>query len=288
MRPARFSSAVAALAFGAGAADPQAFADEVADGDSTEGRAARDGHGADRWLRTAAETEQATNDSGQGEARRFPVATALAASLTASQDTCMGSRSFGVQAVNFGFSIATTWPDRQCRRVRNARALEDLGYRRAAIALLCQDEDVRDAMERAGTPCPNLELMTFDAAPPIAPAPEVEAEPPLITFQDVLFDFDRSNLRPEADAILEPVLDLLQDDPTLSVDIEGHADWMGSDAYNIRLSQRRAEAVVEWLAARGIARERLHAVGRGEREPIATNETSAGRQLNRRVEVQRR
>jgi outer membrane protein OmpA-like peptidoglycan-associated protein len=63
---------------------------------------------------------------------------------------------------------------------------------------------------------------------------------------------------------------------------------MGSDEYNIRLSQRRAQAVVDWLVARGIARERLNAVGKGEREPIASNETAEGRQLNRRVEVRRR
>jgi outer membrane protein OmpA-like peptidoglycan-associated protein len=81
---------------------------------------------------------------------------------------------------------------------------------------------------------------------------------------------------------------MLQRDPSLSVDIEGHADWMGSDEYNIRLSQRRAQAVVDWLVAHGIARERLNAVGKGEREPIASNETAEGRQLNRRVEVHRR
>lgn len=286
MRPARFSSAVAALAIGAGAADPLAFADEVGKADGAEARGAD--HSTDRWLEADGESEQAASDGSQAEVVRFPVATAVAASLSASQETCMASRAFGVQAISFGFSFATTWPDRQCRRIRNARALENLGYRRAALALLCQDEEVHDAMERAGTPCPGLELMTFEPAPQIAPAPEPEAEPPLITFQDVLFDFDRSNLRPEADAILAPVLAMLQADPTLSVDIEGHADWMGSDAYNIRLSQRRAQAVVDWLVARGIARERLHAIGKGEREPIASNDTTEGRQLNRRVEVQRR
>jgi OOP family OmpA-OmpF porin len=141
---------------------------------------------------------------------------------------------------------------------------------------------VFDAMERAATPCPGLELVTFEA--PREPA----AEPPLITFDDVLFDFDRATLRPEADAILAPALEMLEADPAMAIEIEGHTDWIGSDGYNDGLSQRRAKAVVEWLVARGIERERISAVGRGEGEPVATNATAAGRQLNRRVEVRRR
>jgi outer membrane protein OmpA-like peptidoglycan-associated protein len=323
MRPATFS-AFAALAVGAGAAASQALAEESAEGaGDREGAGVRTkAPTAHTWLRShaaeaygpsteqpaaeqtappanendaggallttddLADTPQASS-SGESRALRVPVATALAASLTASQETCMGSRSFGVQAIGFGLSVATTWPDRQCRRIRNARALEDFGYRSAALALLCQDEEVYDAMQRAGTPCPGSQLVNFPLPPQQAPEPE-PAEPPLMRFQDVLFDFDKSNLRPEADAILAPVLEMLQRDPSLKVDIEGHADWMGSDDYNIRLSQRRAQAVVEWLVARGIARERLNAVGKGEREPIASNETTEGRQLNRRVEVRRR
>lgn len=289
MRPDRFSSAVAALAFAASATDaPDAFADDYPepDGDAHDARA-NEGHRSDRWLKASGgDTGGAESSNAGGDVVEFPVATAFAASLTASQETCMGSRSFGVQAIGFGLSLATTWPDRQCRRIRNARALEDFGFRRAAIALLCQDDEVRDAMDRAGTPCPGLQLLTFPQPSP--PHFEPVAEPPLMRFQDVLFDFDRANLRPEAGAILAPVLDMLQRDPTLSVDIEGHADWMGSDAYNIGLSQARAQAVVNWLVARGIARERLNAVGKGEREPIASNETAEGRQLNRRVEVHRR
>lgn len=285
----RISSAVAALAFSASATDaPLAFADEYPepDGDAHDARR-NETHRADRWLKASdanAERAESAETNQGGDIVRFPVATAFAAALTASEETCMGSRSFGVQAIGFGFSFATTWPDRQCRRIRNARALEDLGFRAAAVELLCQDDEVREAMDRAGTPC-GLQLLSF---PPPAPPPEPLAEPPLMRFQDVLFDFDRSNLRPEADAILQPVLQMLQRDPTLNVDIEGHADWMGSDAYNIGLSQARAEAVANWLVARGIARERLHPVGKGEREPIASNESAEGRRLNRRVEVHRR
>ena len=321
MRPATFS-AFAALAVGAGAAASHAHAEESPETASGRKNPSLRNNAATphAWLRSPAaeayepsaqlsaeqptpaanensggallttndlsDAPQASAGADQNRAIRVPVATAFAASLTASQETCMGSRSFGVQAIGFGLSVATTWPDRQCRRIRNARALEEFGYRSAALALLCQDEDVFDAMQRAGTPCPGSQLLNF---PLPAPTPEPEpVEPPLMRLQNVLFDFDRSNLRPEADAILAPVLEMLQRDPSLNVDIEGHADWMGSDAYNIRLSQRRAQAVIEWLVARGIDRERLNAVGKGEGEPIASNETAEGRQLNRRVEVRRR
>jgi len=146
------------------------------------------------------------------------------------------------------------------------------------------DKEVRQAMERAGTPC--FQRARLAQSPPPPPA-EPAAQPPPIATYAVLFDFDKYNLRPEADEILAPLLATLQADPNLNVDIEGHTDWVGADAYNFRLSQRRAQAVVNWLVAHGISHERMRAVGKGEREPIATNETRAGRQLNRRTEVRR-
>lgn len=282
MRPARFSSAVAAIAFGAGSAPPHALAGESAETDEPGDTRANEGQRDESWLRSSRSNAAPSSERG-GEVLEFPVATAFAASLSASQDTCMGSRSFGLQTIGFGVSVATTWPDRQCRRWRNARALDGLGYRRAALALLCQDEEVERAMERVGQPCPGPQMTNYQAPQVDEPEP-----PPLISFDDVLFDFDRSTLRPEANVILEPLLAMMQADAAMSIDIEGHTDWVGSDAYNQGLSQRRAQAVVEWLVAHGIARERIGAVGRGEAEPVASNETAAGRQLNRRVEIRRR
>lgn len=218
------------------------------------------------------------------QAWRAAAATAFAAPLTASQDTCMRSRSLGLQAIGFGFSIATTSEDVGCRRRHNARALDALGYHDAALQLLCFDKEVRLAMEQAGTPC--VQRARVAQSPSPAPA-EPAIEPPPIATYAVLFDFDKYNLRPGADEILAPLLATLQADPTMNVDIEGHTDWVGSDAYNLRLSQRRAQAVVNWLVAHGISRDRMRAVGKGEREPIATNRTAQGRQLNRRTEVRR-
>jgi outer membrane protein OmpA-like peptidoglycan-associated protein len=223
-----------------------------------------------------------TSSFSPGRGRRIAAATALAPSLTATQDTCMGSRTFGVQAMDVGFSFATVWRDAQCRRVKNARQLFLLGYREAAVQLLCMDDEVREAMRRAGTPCEGVVRLIR-----LEPEPEPEP-PPLLSFDDVLFDFDRATIRADALPILEPLFEMLRNDPAMSIEIEGHTDWVGSDAYNHGLSQRRAQAVVDWLVSRGIARERISAAGRGESEPIATNATAAGRQLNRRVEVRRR
>jgi len=85
---------------------------------------------------------------------RAPVNTAYAAPLVSGEDTCMGSSSLGGQAVGFGLSIGTTWTDTNCQRLKNSRQLASLGFTRAAVALVCVDEDVQNAMTAAGTPCP--------------------------------------------------------------------------------------------------------------------------------------
>jgi outer membrane protein OmpA-like peptidoglycan-associated protein len=220
--------------------------------------------------------------------RHRPARTAYAAPLSASEDACMGSRSFGVQGAGFGFSIATTWSDRTCRRLKNARQLEALGYPEAATQLLCMDREVREAMARANTPCTSVRRVQTIAPMHPAPLEEPVTDDTLLARYTVLFDFDSARLKHGAGIILEPLLAMLQADRALHVDVEGNADWVGSDAYNLRLSRRRAQAVVEWLVAHGIARERLNAVGYGERQPIASNRTAEGRAQNRRVEVHRR
>ena len=75
-----------------------------------------------------------------------------------------------------------------------------------------------------------------------------------------------------------------QNPDILKVQVEGHTDSVGTDAYNDGLSQRRSQAVVEYLVSKGIARDRLAAVGLGESKPIASNDTAKGRAMNRRTE----
>lgn len=101
----------------------------------------------------------------------------------------------------------------------------------------------------------------------------------------ILFDFDSANLRPDAERALTDVAQVIKAYDKRPVRIEGHTDAIASDEYNKALSERRAASVVNWLAARGVERGRLTSLGLGEQKPVATNDTAAGRQLNRRVEV---
>lgn len=94
-------------------------------------------------------------------------------------------------------------------------------------------------------------------------------------------------MKPKAEAALDVLSNALKRRPNLRVRVAGYTDSTGTEDYNIGLSQRRANAVVNGLAARGIHRDRMEAVGFGETNPIADNMTAAGRALNRRVDVMR-
>ena len=103
---------------------------------------------------------------------------------------------------------------------------------------------------------------------------------------DVLFDFDKADVRSDAAQALAQLATLIRAYPTGGATLEGHTDSKGDDAYNQRLSERRAESVERWLVEReGIDAGRLTPRGWGERKPVASNEDDAGRQRNRRVEV---
>ena len=101
----------------------------------------------------------------------------------------------------------------------------------------------------------------------------------------ILFDFDSSNLRSNARANLAELAQSLQKYPGTEVLVVGHTDATGSDDYNMNLSYRRANAAAEYLQSQGITRSRIETAGRGETEPIASNDSESGRQENRRVEV---
>lgn len=87
--------------------------------------------------------------------RRNPVSTAYAAPLTATGD-CMGSTSAGGQAIGFGLSLGSTWHDTDCERRHDAAALHNMGFKSAAISLMCQNDAVAEAMKTAGTPCRSI------------------------------------------------------------------------------------------------------------------------------------
>lgn len=107
----------------------------------------------------------------------------------------------------------------------------------------------------------------------------------VVTLGDVLFEVGEADLLRSAAENLDDVIELLESEPDKSIRIEGHTDSSGSSELNLRLSERRAEAVRDALIERGIDPGRLNAVGMGEDFPIATNETAQGRARNRRVDV---
>jgi outer membrane protein OmpA-like peptidoglycan-associated protein len=107
-----------------------------------------------------------------------------------------------------------------------------------------------------------------------------------IALRNIFFDTGKSGLRSESNAELDRLVKLMKDVPTLKIELSGHTDNTGSAKGNISLSQDRAEAVVGYLVSKGIAKTRMTAKGYGSSSPIATNDTSDGRQENRRTEFE--
>jgi outer membrane protein OmpA-like peptidoglycan-associated protein len=107
-----------------------------------------------------------------------------------------------------------------------------------------------------------------------------------IALRNIFFDIGKSTLRPESNTELDRLVKLMKDVPTLKIEISGHTDNTGSATINESLSQSRAEAVVNYLATKGIVANRMTSKGYGSSKPIATNATEEGRQLNRRTEFE--
>ncbi|MBS1654480.1 MAG: OmpA family protein [Bacteroidetes bacterium] len=106
----------------------------------------------------------------------------------------------------------------------------------------------------------------------------------VVRLNNVFFDFDKWDLRPESYVELDRVVKLLNDNPAIQIELSAHTDSKGSDEYNFKLSDNRARSVMEYIISKGISADRLTSHGYGETMPVATNETDEGRQLNRRVE----
>ena len=129
------------------------------------------------------------------------------------------------------------------------------------------------------------------AAPGVAPAPAPAAPPTVaaskVTFAaDAFFDFDKSVLKPEGRAKLTDLVEKIRGVNLEVIIAVGHTDSIGTDAYNQRLSVRRAEAVKAFLVSKGIERNRVYTEGKGEKQPVADNRTKEGRAKNRRVEIE--
>jgi OOP family OmpA-OmpF porin len=124
------------------------------------------------------------------------------------------------------------------------------------------------------------------AAPRPAPAPQPPAATKVTYAADAFFDFDKSVLKPEGRAKLDDLVGKVKGINLEVIIAVGHTDSVGTDAYNQRLSVRRAEAVKAYLVSKGIEKNRVYTEGKGEKQPVADNKTAEGRAKNRRVEIE--
>ncbi|AEG92455.1 outer membrane protein OmpA [Ramlibacter tataouinensis] len=127
-------------------------------------------------------------------------------------------------------------------------------------------------------------------APPPPPPPPPPPAPPAATkvtyAADAFFDFDRAVLKPEGRAKLDDLVSKVKDINLEVVIAVGHTDAVGGNAYNQKLSVRRAEAVKSYLVSKGIENNRVYTEGKGEAQPVADNRSAGGRAKNRRVEIE--
>lgn len=110
----------------------------------------------------------------------------------------------------------------------------------------------------------------------------------IVALEGVHFNSDSAVLTSEAKSILDGALAAIKANPSSQLSVEGHTDSRASDSYNLDLSQRRAQSVVDYLVSKGVSSSRLSPVGKGESSPIASNDTREGRHQNRRVEIRNR
>ena len=112
---------------------------------------------------------------------------------------------------------------------------------------------------------------------------QIKAQP--AAAQRPQFDFDKATLKPDGKRLVDTAVKVMKDKSDLKVSVEGHTDSIGSEAYNQKLSERRAKAVRDYLVSQGIDASRITTRGFGKSKPVASNDTAEGRAENRRVEI---
>ena len=166
---------------------------------------------------------------------------------------------------------------------------------------LCNEAEITTAPNSLVANVPgDLSQQEVPTAPLQAPKPVPSSEPEVVAMpittvtsfvfdsRRLQFDVDSADITDGSEVTLAPVVTLLRDYPQISIEITGHTCWLGSDEYNLALSEKRADAVADYLVGRGIDAKRLFVKGAGESEPLESNLTEAGRRSNRRVEIVRR
>ena len=167
----------------------------------------------------------------------------------------------------------------------NELCWRDANWTPATAAEGCDGALVKAA---AAAPAPAAPAATPAApaaqAPAAAPAPAAASK---VTYAaDAFFDFDKSVLKPEGKAKLDDLISKVKGINLEVIIAVGHTDSIGTDAYNQKLSVRRAEAVKAYLVSKGIEKNRVYTEGKGEKQPVADNRTAEGRAKNRRVEIE--
>ena len=164
-----------------------------------------------------------------------------------------------------------------------------------AFAAACATTEETKPAPPAPAPAPAPAPTPKPAPPPPAPAPKPEPKPEAkpkpvaekVTFAaDVLFDFDKAVIKPEGKSKLDDLANKVRGINLEVVIAIGHADSIGSDAYNQKLSVRRAESVKAYLVSKGLEPNRVYTEGKGEKQPVASNKTADGRAKNRRTEIE--
>ena len=189
-----------------------------------------------------------------------------------------GHGSMGSAVDNWVAADGTVW-----KNGTNEYCWRDANWTPATAAKDC-DGALKPAMAAAPAAAP---------APMAKPAPAPAAKPPAppaatkVTYAaDAFFDFDKSVLKPEGKAKLDDLVGKVKGINLEVIIAVGHTDSVGSDAYNQKLSVRRAESVKAYLVSKGIEQNRVYTEGKGEKQPIASNATAEGRAKNRRVEIE--
>ena len=146
----------------------------------------------------------------------------------------------------------------------------------------------RDANWTPATAAPGCDgaVVAAPKAAPAAPAAPVAAASKVTYAADAFFDFDKSVLKPAGKAKLDDLVSKVKGINLEVIIAVGHTDSIGTDAYNQKLSVRRAESVKAYLVSKGIEKNRIYTEGKGEKQPVADNKTKEGRTKNRRVEIE--
>ena len=164
----------------------------------------------------------------------------------------------------------------QQRQAEQARLMQQQAEQKAQEAdrLRAQSEEQQHQLRQQLLEQFNLILETRDTARGL-----------IVNMSDVLFDFNKYTLRPAAREKLAKISGIILSHPGLKLEVDGYTDSIGSDAYNLKLSDERAGAVQGYLVQQGLAQDNVTEKGFGKDDPVASNDTAKGRQLNRRVEL---